>query len=302
MKDPFRPEAGKAGLLDMTRRFLTNLERMPVHLGEVITVEKKVWLVPFSRSRPRATERALDIVLATLGALIVLGLLLQLARQQWIVPLYVMFTIAAICLTPWQVQLVRYLTPLSPCLALALFTALLHLGKMSSRVLPRAGRTTGVLAIAVSGSILLQQAIVYYQAHTSWLDDITYNARSGGTARHRAFGYFQSERDLNAGLDWLMERAEPGEVVAASIPAWVYLRTGLESVMPPFEAKPERAQAQLDSVPVTYLFLEQENFTINGRTTSEYVAPVILHHPDLWQPVYSTPDEKFKIFRRSRVR
>lgn len=72
--------------------------------------------------------------------------------------------------------------------------------------------------------------------------------------------------------------------------------------MPPFEINPEKAQKQLDSIPVSYLFFEEENFTINGQTTSQYVSPVIQNYPNLWEQVYSTPDGKVKIYRRVNSR
>jgi hypothetical protein len=194
---------------------------------------------------------------------------------------------------------VRYLTPLCPFLAWALFTSLSHFSKLAAPVLPKAVRPAAFVVAPVVALILLQQSLVYYQAHTRWIDEVVYDVRGGTKARHLAFGYFESERNLNAGLDWLMERAGPAEVIAASVPGWVYLRTGHKAVMPPFEVQPETAQRQLDSVPVTYLFLEEGNFTINGRSNSQYVSSVIQRYPDLWEPVYSTPSGKFKIFRRS---
>ena len=94
------------------------------------------------------------------------------------------------------------------------------------------------------------------------------------------FGYFPVERALNAGLSWLMKRAQPNEVVATYAPQWVYLRTGLKAVMPPFELNPERAQKLLDSVPVTYLIFE-DNFT------KRYVSLVTQPYPNIWKEIYS---------------
>jgi hypothetical protein len=302
LKDPFRPESGRATLADTARRFSANLVRMPGHMGEVVTVEKKLWVWPLFPSHPRKSALALDLVLMALGCLIIGGLALQLARRQWIMPLYVAFTIAVVCLTPWEVQLVRYLTPLCPFLALALWTSLRSLDSQASKLSPAAGTVVrSVWLVPLVGLILVEQSITYYQAHTSWIDTITYEVRGGGTTRHQAFGYFQSERDLNAGLDWLLEHAEPGAVVAASVPTWVYLRTGVKAVMPPFERDPDKAQQLLDSVPVSYLFLERDNFNINGETTSHYVSPVVEQHPDLWAEVYSNPDGRMKIYRRARA-
>lgn len=112
--------------------------------------------------------------------MIIGGVILQLARQPWIIPIYILLTIAAICLTPWEVQLVRYLTPLCPFLALALFTSLLYFKELLSKVLPRASKSVGVFfTVSVVSLILIEQSIVYYQAHTGWIDEIVYNARDG---------------------------------------------------------------------------------------------------------------------------
>ena len=300
MENPFRPELGRATVTGMASRFLTNLRTMAAHIGEVVTVEKKLWFLPFGSGHPWMASMAVDSILTLLGCMIVGGLVAQLLARQWIIPIYVLFTTAAICLTPWPVQLVRYLTPLCPFLALSLCLSLRHLPSALTRVLRGAAKPAGAACITAVVSVVVgQQSIVFYQAHTGWIDEIVYDAPGGGKSRHLAFGYFPSERELNAGLDWLMKQAQPGEVVAASVPAWAYLRTRLEAVMPPFEARPEKAQLLLDSVPVAYLFLEKDNFNINGESTSHYVSPVIQHHPDLWARIYSAPSGQLEIYRRT---
>jgi hypothetical protein len=89
-----------------------------------------------------------------------------------------------------------------------------------------------------------------------------------------------------------MKRARPGDVVATYAPQWVYLRTGLKAVMPPFELNPERAQNLLDSVPVTYLIFE-ESFT------KRYVSLVTQRYPNIWKQIYSDQDGAFKIYERA---
>ena len=89
-----------------------------------------------------------------------------------------------------------------------------------------------------------------------------------------------------------MKSAQSGEVVATYAPQWVYLRTGLKAVMPPFELNPERAQNLLDSVPVTYLLLE-DSFT------KEYVPIVTQRYPNLWKEIYSNQNGAFKIYERA---
>ena len=109
---------------------------------------------------------------------------------------------------------------------------------------------------------------------------------------HVLGGYFPVERALNAGLSWLMKRAQPNEVVATYAPQWVYLRTGLKAVMPPFELNPEQAQKLLDSVPVTYLIFE-DSFT------KRYVSLVTQAYPNIWREIYSDQHGSFKIYERA---
>jgi len=292
LKDSFSPESGRATLEDVVDRFLRNLKRMPASIGEAVTVEKKVWVIPFSDNYPRKTGFALDLILHILGGMILGGVGLQLTRQQWIIPLYLLLSIAVICLTPWPIQLVRYLTPLCPFLALALCTSLLYFKELSSKILSRTWKATRVVFTAsVVTLMLVQLLVVFYQAHTGWIAKVVYEARGGKKAQHPVFGYFPQERALNAGLDWLMDRAKSDEVVATSAPQWVYLRTGLKAIMPPFELTPERAQTLLDSVPVSYLFLD-------GSFTKKYTFTLIERYPNLWEEVYSTPGGGFRIYRR----
>jgi hypothetical protein len=292
LKDSFRPELGRAKLEDFVDRFLGNLKRIPASIGEAFTVEKKCWLVPFSRSHPAETSFVLNLTLVVLGCIILGGLGLQLARRQWTIPLYVLLSVAAICLTPWPIQLVRYLTPLCPFFALAFFTSLLFLEAVSRKAVSKSARTVTLFLIASGLSLILLHQLVVFYKFTRYVDTIVYDLPDGREARLRVFGYFPVERALNAGVSWLMKRARPGDVVATYAPQWVYLRTGLKAVMPPFELNPERAQNLLDSVPVTYLIFE-ESFT------KRYVSLVTQRYPNIWKQIYSDQDGAFKIYERA---
>ena len=103
LKDSFRPELGRARLEDYVDRFLRNLERIPASTGEAFTAQKICWLIPFSRSHPTETGFILNLTLIVLGCIILGGLGLQLAKRQWAIPLYVLLSVAAICLTPWPI-------------------------------------------------------------------------------------------------------------------------------------------------------------------------------------------------------
>src|SRR4029453_7797285 len=95
---------------------------------------------------------------------------------------------------------------------------------------------------------------------------------------------------LDAGLDWLGSRARPDDVVTASMPQWVYLRTGLKTIMPPFVADPARAQALLDSVPVRFVVVDGAAVDF----TREYTLPLVESSRDRWVFVYSNPWESLR--------
>ena len=294
-KDSFSPEAGPATARDFVERFVGNLGRLPSSIGQAFTSERKCWLVPFSRSHPAETGFLLDLTLVVLGSIILFGLGLQLTRRQWIIPLYVLLSIAAICLTPWPIQLVRYLTPLCPFFALAFFTSIVLLESVFRKASSRAARAvSSVVTVSSICLLLLHQFVVFYRFHTRYIETIVYQLPDSREARlHVLGGYFPVERALNASLSWLMKRAQPNEVVATYAPQWAYLRTGLKAVMPPFELNPEQAQKLLDSVPVTYLIFE-DNFT------KRYVSLVIQSYPNLWREIYSDRTWLVQNIRASR--
>lgn len=291
-KDSFSPEAGPATARDFVERLIGNLGRLPSSIGQAFTSERKCWLVPFSRSHPLVTGFVLNVTLIVLGSIILFGLGLQLTRRQWIIPLYVLLSIAAICLTPWPIQLVRYLTPLCPFFALAFFTSLLFLKALSRKASSLAPRTVASFLIASGISLLLLHQFIVFYRFSRYVDTIVYDLPDGRVARLRVFGYFPNERALNGGLSWLMKHAQPNDIVATYAPQWAYLRTGLKAVMPPFELNSERAQKLLDSVPVTYLIFE-DNFT------KKYVSLVIQSYPNLWREKYSDQHGSFKIYERA---
>jgi len=82
-----------------------------------------------------------------------------------------------------------------------------------------------------------------------------------------------------------MAHAKPSDVIAVSMPHWVYLRTGNKTVMPPFESDSIKAQQLLESVPVTYLVLDEGlDITVDSK---RFMKGVIEGFPDRWKRVYS---------------
>lgn len=289
LKEPFSPELGSPSLGDISARFLRNLKAIPLSLGESVSSRRKLWelecntfnlFLPFSLN----TSWVLNLALGTLGCLILGGIGLQLARRQWVIPLYVLLSLATICLTPWPEQFTRYLAPLAPFLALSLFTLLLKFQMLSRKVLPVRWKALGtILSGVVVAVILPQQSLTIYLVYSRLHQRVVYSSRNGSEVRYRLFYYPDTHRAFNAGIDWLKSRAKPGDVVASSMPHWVYLRTGLKSVMPPFEQDPVKTQRLLDSVPVSYMIVD-EGLALETR---KYTFPVTQTFPDRWRRVYS---------------
>jgi hypothetical protein len=102
---------------------------MPVNLGEAVSTREPIWDLLRSAIDKRLGHAVLPLVgirvtLLVLSALIAYGLGLQVAQQQYFIPLYIVFSLIAICATPWPGPFNRYLVPIAPFLSLSLFLAL----------------------------------------------------------------------------------------------------------------------------------------------------------------------------------
>jgi hypothetical protein len=87
--------------------------------------------------------------------------------------------------------------------------------------------------------------------------DVAYEQR-GQLVEYKLFYYAPLGTAFDQALDWLQHRAEPSDVIAATDPQWVYLRTGRKAVLPPFEPNGKTAQRLIDTVPVKYLIVESK--------------------------------------------
>lgn len=113
LKDPFTPELGYLSPLDILERFLKTFPLLPFSLGEAVGVKKALWELGWewiSNGLPfaRVTRWFVYCPLGIIGGLILAGISLQLARRQWIIPLYILFYLGGLCLSPWPEQFPRY--------------------------------------------------------------------------------------------------------------------------------------------------------------------------------------------------
>lgn len=299
--DPFVPELGRTTVVGVARRIGANLVSMPAGLGGAIGSNTH-WTVSKIEDLNAVLGASLIPVWIVLVPLVVLGvgslagLVLLAVRGRWLIPLYAFGSIALITLTPWPGQFDRYLAPLTPVLALALFIALLSARERLRAAKSARWRTTGkVLVPAVAAGVLFLQLVPLYKVFTRHLQTVVYRDRSGGAREQKLFFFPPAWQDQRAAVEWLGSVAPPGAIVATSTPHWAYLITGLRAVMPPFEADPATEQQLLDAVPVDYLIVDELEFL---NVTRRYAAPAVRRYPDRWQLVFSRPGNGSRIYRR----
>lgn len=301
LRDMNRPELGKVSVGDVVRRVAGNVKRMPVTLGEAVSADRSHWqslIDPWSGTggtRWKVGSWGVMVSLAALGALTLGGLAIQLAGPERVVALYVLAYAAAVCLTPWPFQLRRYWSPLAPLLALALFQCVLAIrgrGRIAGSSLVRiAARTLPALVVVI---VLTVQVFTLFYAYRVIRGNVVLHDRQGAPIRFSLFFYREPDRDLDEVLEWLRARATPGEVVAAAMPHWAHLVTGMKAVVPPVERDPERAQALLDSVPVRYIVMDPDGI----RVMRESAATVLDSHGARWRRVYTGASGLASVYER----
>jgi hypothetical protein len=309
LRDPFSASSGRASVADIVGLSLHNLAQLPSRLGVAVTSDRYFW-----EAQRTAANRSLgfslapawvtDATLVLLASLILGGVGLQLARREWVISLYLLFSFTGLSLTPWPEQFTRYFVPLAPFLALSLFLALWTLPHVFRWVQPLKRKVIcAVLVGSVVSLILLEDGLTFVMMYRGMHQSVTYVDQNGKRVMYRLFFYEDAYRALDVGLDWLKPRSEPDDVVVFSMPHWIYLRTGLKTVMPPFETDPVRAQDLLDSVPVTFIVQDRRL----GLDTRKYLSPVINTFPERWKLVYfdsitdlsgKTLPERFEIYQR----
>lgn len=297
--DPFQPELGYASNAELLSRVSTNLLTMPTGLGEsasgpirILGLSNNVLHKFTGRRVPEPLLYAM-ILLAT--GLIMLGVVRLARQQQWVIPLYVMASIALICLTPWPGQFSRYLTPVTP-----LLTVLLAIGaswlwscaRDSSRwyLSYPVYTVVGVTAISIVASQFAAAAAMY-----KWQTErvsVIYRGREVNTQR---FYYGQDWHSFEKIVAWIGEHAGPEDLVATASPHKLYLSTGVKSIMPPFEADPVKADRQLREAGVTYIVLDDFGFV---DISPRYAKPAIEQHSEHWELVYTVPAKDMQVYRR----
>ena len=298
--DPFRPELGRASKAEVAFRLLSNGKTLPWSIGEAVSIHHGWWVAEVRKLNMfvpplNAPEWLADIAVVSLSVVTVAGIVLLTMAGHSLIGLYLAGSIFLMCVTPWPGQFTRYMTPLIPFLLVGLMYAL---GAAAERAAgaPRRRPRIRALGVGVLGLILAQQCYTVFKLFTKHHQVAVYRDSAGHRSEQRLFFYLDSWTEHEKAVEWLAGHARPGERVGTSTPHWVYLMTGLPSVMPPFEADPADAQRLMDAVPLRYLVVDSLEFVDVGR---RYTMPVIAAAPDGWEMVYRGAEGAPRIYRRS---
>lgn len=319
--DPFRPELGPITARQVALRTVGNVRALVRELGELVTADgvwwvdrvpyrgdlaadpaaRQPWRAEFWARVPFGVVWRLPLVLAVLPFV---GFAILAWRGAWVVPLYATASLVLIVLTPWPGQFWRYLAPLMPLFTIAAAVALDALVSALRRALARRRtRPAGLAArlapwapsLAVAALMLgVQLTAQYLIEHDP--PDVAYEGRDGRPVRYHLMWYDSTWRSHDAAVDWIAQRADSTAIVVTTTPHWVYLRTGLRSVMPPFEADPARADSLMATLPGRYLILDHLGFIDSAR---RYGAPVVERFPERWRLVFDGGARGSAVYERT---
>jgi hypothetical protein len=257
-------------------------------VGGAISAPRKEWELAFETLKQMriikhvVPWRAIDVALALLGSVVLAGLLIQIARGQIIASSLVLMYLAALTTmaTSYFSELPRYVWAMSPLLMQAAFigAAVIHQRLAATRAIFR--RTSMVAASALIAAVVALNASSVGSLYASSLHTVRHADWNGRPVEYRLFTYDPDYPQVDAALEWLKEHAISTDVVASTTPHWVYVRTSIKAVLPPFELDPVIGQRQLDSVPVRYMI-------VADWLSRKYGLPTVTAMPSLWRRVFT---------------
>lgn len=315
--DPFYPELGKHTLSTRLRQLARNAADMPATLGEVVSTRREYWGWTLKRVGKWIGHPGISRLerwpCVALGVVVLIGLGTFALRREWLALLYLLGTTAMICLTPWPKQFLRYLIPVGPLAAIALFRGLrammtvLHRrarqteagNAQSMDARPIAWRGGGAALLVGVVSVVLSAQMYTLRRFYDMRGTANYTSPDGATRRYVLFYYDPAWQAFEHALTWLKANARSDDIVITSPPYWTWLWTGLKAAQPAYEADSAVEQRQLETVGATYLILDA--FVYSGPDVSRrYAEPAVRAHPEAWDLAYTTPDRRVRIYRGHR--
>jgi hypothetical protein len=298
-----KPEEGWfATVWDLRVRVGFALEDLAIKWGESVSIDRD-WYAGEIAKVNRTLGRQLvspwlsDVATGSLTLLILGGFVLLAARGAWLISCYTAMTVVIFTLFPAPGSLDRYLASLAPLSAVALLSLLAWVPRRLGDS-TRSARIARLATAAVLVVVLTQEAytlrkifrMLYHPA--AWVD---------ARGRQRTYPLYAFDRPWRLhteALTWLRHQAAPGEIIATSTPQWAYLITGRKAVMPPWEPDPATAEHLLESVPVTYLIIDQLIAYEPAAADRRYSLGALQAFPSQWQLIYTGSDSGSRIYRR----
>jgi hypothetical protein len=298
-----KPEEGWfATVWDLRVRVGFALEDLAIKWGESVSIDRD-WYAGEIAKVNRTLGRQLvspwlsDVATGSLTLLILGGFVLLAARGAWLISCYTAMTVVIFTLFPAPGSLDRYLSSLAPLSAVALLSLLAWVPRRLGDS-TRSARIARLATAAVLVVVLTQEAytlrkifrMLYHPA--AWVD---------ARGRQRTYPLYAFDRPWRLhteALTWLRHQAAPGEIIATSTPQWAYLITGRKAVMPPWEPDPATAEHLLESVPVTYLIIDQLIAYEPAAADRRYSLGALQAFPSQWQLIYTGSDSGSRIYRR----
>ena len=279
LRDPNDPSQGRLTAADWAARLVERAGQVPEGMAATVGNSRSDWelavegakTLPVFRYIP---WRSIPLILYGSAALVTAGFVLLLRRGHFVMVSLAALYFAQLCLLPTVYFWPRYLSSLGAITALALGTALVALG--DTAWLRR--RRTLVVALPLA-AILAAQGLALVWFFRSGLVPVTHPDWAGHRVEYRLFSYDQDFRDFDAGIDWIRRHATPDAVVISSIPHWVYVRTGLKTIFPPFERDAQTALELLDAAGARYVIVDSSGLSF----TREYARPALRAAPDRWR-------------------
>jgi hypothetical protein len=225
---------------------------------------------------------------------ILTGAIVLLRRRECFIGCYVLFTLLLACFAPWQ-QISRYAVPIAPLLLVALLQCLMT----ARNYLRRSGRWLFLFRGATYAAVVFVftvQAGTYYLVQSRLSGPESWRNSQGALITFPQWLFTDQDIELADATNWIKAHARATDIVAAAMPQWVYLKTGLKSVMPPFVQNPGTAKRLLDSVPVRYLIIE--NKSRMGNSARDHMLPMLAAFPEEWRMLYLSEERSVRVFER----
>ncbi len=291
VKDPHQPEKGRYSSMELAGRIYKIAPQIPKKIGGTVCVNYGYLKQFFHRQKLSfSLPEKLNVMIATFfGAISLAGAVILVKKGERLILIYLVFSLIPVCLWQYTDEMYRILTPLVPFFAI---TFAMTLSETASWVKQKASRSTAVAVIVLP--LILWAGLSYFSVRDLFRyehREVSYPVQ-GGNLKFRLFSYDTFSRSLESAGAWLKGNAIQSDVIATAMPHYLYLRTGLKCVLPPFVEDPSKVLELMDSVPVKYVVLDEPNreepLPHAGRTGMDRIAAMIQIYPEQWTKVYST--------------